>query len=46
MRIPDINELDLIVVPFRAVNASLQIRIWWGFYDYSLSGINQINVWV
>ena len=28
----DINDLDLILVPFRAVNKkSLQIRIWWGF---------------
>ena len=37
----DINELDLIVVPFRAVNKNLyRLGYGGGFYDCSLLGIN------
>ena len=44
MNSSDINELDLIVVPFRAVNKNLyRLGYGGGFYDYSLSGINSIK---
>jgi 5-formyltetrahydrofolate cyclo-ligase len=37
----DINELDLILVPFRAINKNLyRLGFGGGFYDYSLAEIN------